>query len=50
MSWQCYLYGHQLRHPGVHEVVLTADNGLAYPFECERCGDVQFVGSDGTRW
>ncbi|WP_290810738.1 hypothetical protein [Halovivax sp.] len=49
-NWQCRLYGHQWRHPGEYEVVLTSDVGPAYPFQCEACGARMSMNGNGDRF
>lgn len=48
MNWQCRLYGHQWRHPGVYEVVLVGEN-RAYPFQCAVCETEMVLDASGTR-
>ena len=36
MAWHCRLYGHQWRHPGTYEVVITEDVP-AHPVQCAIC-------------
>ncbi len=37
MAWQCRLYGHQWRHPGTYEVIITDGDVPAHPVECAIC-------------
>lgn len=48
-KWQCYLYGHQWRHPGEYEVVLAESTDPAYPFQCALCGRETLVDGKGVR-
>lgn len=50
MNWQCRLYGHEWRHPGAYEVVLTRENGPVHPFLCGRCGSEQLLEVERKRW
>lgn len=50
MNWQCRLYGHDWRHPGDHEVVLTRENGPSYPFLCARCDDARLLDATTYGW
>ena len=50
MGWECRLYGHWWRHAGMHEVILTEDNGSVYPFRCAVCDDEKLLRSVDTNW
>jgi hypothetical protein len=50
MNWQCRLYGHQWRHPGQYEVILTEGAVPAYPFRCAVCeSEMLLDGGDERR-
>lgn len=49
MNWQCRLYGHEWRHPGAYEVVLTEENGPVHPFLCGRCGSEGLLAAGRNR-
>lgn len=49
-NWQCWLYGHDWRHPGEHEVVVAADCSPCYPMQCQRCANVQLLDREGNSW
>ena len=50
VHWQCRLYGHDWRHPGALEVVVTDEDGPVYPLECQRCSNRGVMDRNGNRW
>lgn len=49
-TWHCRLYGHDWRHPGPLEVVVTGEGLPVYPQLCPHCGDVTVLDRAGDRW
>ena len=49
VNWQCHLYGHQWRHPGEYEVVLTRGSDTSYQFLCDACDARMSLDGNGDR-
>ena len=49
VNWQCRLYGHQWRHQGEYEVVLTGGSDTSFPFRCDACDARMSLDGNGDR-
>lgn len=47
MNWQCQLYGHQWRHTGTYQVVISEANDPAHPVQCAICETEHIVTTSG---
>lgn len=48
MDWLCRLYGHDWRHPGPFEVVLSESAGPVHPMTCHRCSATSRIDREGN--